>query len=187
MNPAKASTCVFSLGKQTRTSCQLKYAGQPIPGDSTVTHLGITLDRSLSFNTHVEKTVNSCTKSLGVLKMAQRRGVNQVRLLQLYWALVLSRLLYGAEAVTANATALERLDRVQTSALRIVTGCTRDTSRLALRHMADLQTVSQQVETLRVTAVARALETPTHPLHQVARALVTRLVPRRDASVERAG
>ena len=69
---------------------------------------------------------------------------------------------------------LEKLDRDQTSALRIVTGCTRDTARTTLQYMADLKPVPQQIETLRVTAVAHALETPAHPLHEAARALVTR-------------
>ena len=174
VNPAKASSCVFSLSRRTLPPCQLRYAGQPILSEDTVTHLGITLDKGLSFNTHVEKIVSSCTRSLGVLKMAKRKGVNQARLLQLYRSLVQSRLLYGAEVITASASALEKLDRVQTSALRIVTGCTRDTARATLRYMANLQSVPQQVETLRVTAVARALESPGHPLHEVARSLVTR-------------
>ncbi|KAF0287473.1 hypothetical protein FJT64_014106 [Amphibalanus amphitrite] len=111
----------------------LRYAGRPIPSEDSVTHLGITLDKGLSFNTHVEKVVSSCTRSLGVLKMAKRKGVNQARLLQLYRSLVQSRLLYGAEVITATASALEKLDRVQTAALRIVTGCTRDTARATLR------------------------------------------------------
>ena len=120
VNPAKASSCVFSLSRRTLPPCQLRYAGQPILSEDTVTHLGITLDKGLSFNTHVEKIVSSCTRSLGVLKMAKRKGVNQARLLQLYRSLVQSRLLYGAEVITASASALEKLDRVQTSALRIV-------------------------------------------------------------------
>ncbi|KAF0307979.1 putative RNA-directed DNA polymerase from transposon BS [Amphibalanus amphitrite] len=134
VNPAKASACVFSLSKRALPPCQLRYAGRPIPSEDSVTHLGITLDKGLSFNTHVEKVVSSCTRSLGFLKMAKRKGVNQARLLQLYRSLVQSRLLYGAEVITATASALEKLDRVQTAALRIVTGCTRDTARATLRY-----------------------------------------------------
>ncbi|KAF0288065.1 putative RNA-directed DNA polymerase from transposon BS [Amphibalanus amphitrite] len=174
VNPAKASACLFSLSKRALPPCQLRYAGRPIPSEDSVTHLGITLDKGLSFNIHVEKVVSSCTRSLGVLKMAKRKGVNQARLLQLYRSLVQSRLLYGAEVITATASALEKLDRLQTAALRIVTGCTRDTARATLRYMANLQSVPQQVETLRVKAVARALESHEHPLHEVARGLVTR-------------
>ena len=104
--------------------------------------------------------------------LSQRgKRVNQARLVQLYRSLVQSRLLYGAEVVTESAMVVEKLDRVQTSALRIVTGCTRDTARTTLQYMADLKPVPQQIETLRVTAVAHletcldnCLETPAHPL-----------------------
>ena len=74
-------------------------------------------------------------RSLGILKPAQGKGLNQQRMMTLYRSLILSRLTYGGEVVTACPTTLERLDRVQTAALRIVTGCTRDTSRAALRYM----------------------------------------------------
>ena len=75
---------------------------------------------------------------LGTLKTAQRKGLNQQRMLTLYRSLILSRLTYGGEVVAACPTTLEKLDRVQTAALRIITGCTRDTSRVALRYMLDV-------------------------------------------------
>lgn len=179
INPAKATACVLSLSKVCPPPCRLLYDDQLIPNADALTHLGITLDKRLTFGPHVEKVVTRCTRALGTLKMAQKKGVNQQRILELYRSLILSRLTYGGEVITPCASALDKLDRVQNAALRIVTGCTRDTARPTLRFMVDLPPVSQKLEVLRVTAAARALETPTHPLRTAVRSMTDRAPLRR--------
>ncbi|KAF0314667.1 putative RNA-directed DNA polymerase from transposon BS [Amphibalanus amphitrite] len=177
INPAKATACVLSLSKHCPLPCRLRYDGQPIPDTETITHLGVTLDRRLTFGAHIEKVVSRCTRALGTLKMAQKRGVCQRRIVELYRSLILSRLTYGGEVITASPSSLERLDRIQNAALRIATGCTRDTARPTLR--VDVRSVPQKIETLRVTAVAKILETPGHPLRTAVQSMTDRAPLRR--------
>ena len=128
INPAKASACVLSLSKVCPPPCRLRYDGQLIPKAETLTHLGITLDRRLTFSAHIERIDTRCIRASGTLKMAQKKGVNQQRIVELYRSLILSRLTYGGEVITASTSSLDRLDRIQNAALRIATGCTRDTA-----------------------------------------------------------
>ena len=60
-----------------------------------------------------------------------------------------------------------------------MTGCTRDTARPTLRYMVDLSPVPQKFELLRVTAVAKISETPSHPLQTVVRSMTDRAPLRR--------
>ena len=92
INLAKASSCVLSLSKVCPPPCRLRYDGQLIPNAETLTRLGITLDRRLTFSAHIEKIATRCIRALGTLKMAQRKGVNQQRIVELYHSLILSRL-----------------------------------------------------------------------------------------------
>ena len=177
INPAKASACVLSLSKVCPPPCRLRYDGQLIPNAETLTHLGITLDRRLTFSAHIEKIATRCIRALGTLKMAQKKGVNQQRIVELYRSL--SRLTYGGEVITASTSSLDRLDRIQNAALRIATGCTRDTARPTLRYMVDLRSVPQKIEALRVFAVAKILETPWHPLRTAVRSMTDRAPLRR--------
>ena len=51
--------------------------------------------------------------------------------------------------------------------MRVVTGCTKDTSISALRYMLQLPTVAQQHQLNQTLGVAKALQRPTHPLHDI--------------------
>ena len=112
INPAKAVACVLSLSKSVLPAPLLRYDGQLIRVDETITHLGVTLDRRLTFSEHIAKTTTRCLRTLGTLKSAQKRGLSQQRMFILYRSLILSRLSYGGEVVTACPTTLEKLDRV---------------------------------------------------------------------------
>ena len=179
INPAKASACVLSLSKVCPPPCRLRYDGQLIPNSETLTHLGITLDRRLTFSAHIERIATGCIRALGTLKMAQKKGINQQPIVELYRSLILSRLTYDGEVITASTSSLDRLDRIQNAALRIATGCTHDTARPTLRYMVDLRSVPQKIEALKVVAVAKILETPWHPLRTASRSMTDRAPLRR--------
>ena len=93
------------------------------------------------FSKHIEKTTTRCLRTLGTLKTALRRGLNQQRMFTLYRSLILSRVSYGSDVLAACPTTLEKLDCVHTAALRIITGSTRDTSHVVLRYMLDISSV----------------------------------------------
>ena len=102
-------------------------------------------------------------------------GIDHRNLMCLYRSLVLSRLLYGFEVFCFSNNQLRPAEVAQNGAMRVVTGCTRDTSISALRYMLQLPTVAQQhqlnqlssISSTRHLGVSKALQRPVHPLHDI--------------------
>jgi ribonuclease HI len=88
--------------------------------------LGVTLDgRYLDWKAHISKTKTDCIKRINIMKAVAHKdwGADRVMLLRIYKALVLSKLNYGREFYsTASNTALQSLNIIQNTALRIATG-----------------------------------------------------------------
>ena len=75
LNPAKAAACVLSLRRALLPAPLLRYDSQFIRVDERITHLGITLDRRLTFSKHIEKTTAHCLRILGPLQWTYRKGL----------------------------------------------------------------------------------------------------------------
>ena len=85
----------------------------------------------------------------------------------LYRSLVLSRLLYDFEVFCFSNNQLRPAEVVQNGAMRVITGCTKDTSISALHYMLQLPTVAQQHQLNQTLGASKALQRPTHPLHDI--------------------
>ena len=82
-------------------------------------------------------------------------------------ATVLSRMEYGLHmTLSSSETSMTRLERVQNSAMRIVTGAAKPTSCEALRYWLGILSIKEQQQLLAVKAFMKALQTPSHPLHE---------------------
>lgn len=101
--------------------------------------------------------------------MLQRESASTTAM-SLYRSLVLSRFLYDFEVFSLSGGQLRPAELIQNAAMRIVTGCTKDTSVSAMRYMLQLPTISyQQLQPNQILAVSKALQRPNHPLHDTAR------------------
>ena len=73
----------------------------------------------------------------------------------LFRTLVLSVIDYGFGLMTLADAHLNRLDSIQNEAMRIILGCTRDTSAAAMRHYLDLPTMKERHQMAQVHAYLR--------------------------------
>lgn len=97
--------------------------------------LGVYFDQRLTWSHHITHLYNTCNKIINLLKCISKTkwGADKSTMLLLYKALILSRLDYGCQVYMSAAKChLNKLDRIQSKALRICTGayCTTPTSAL---------------------------------------------------------
>ncbi|KAF0309479.1 putative RNA-directed DNA polymerase from transposon BS [Amphibalanus amphitrite] len=180
INPQKASVTVFGKRRPTQPLEAVVYGGEPISYSDQVKLLGVTLDPALTFNAHADSVRSRCVRALSTLKAAYSRGVDLRRISHLYRSLVLSRITYGLEIINPLKTTMDKLERIQNSALRLATGCPRQTPVTALRYMFDLPSIVDLHEVLRARAVCIVASDCGHPLHDfvnqaLARAPLARL------------
>ena len=97
-------------------------------------------------------------------------------LLILYQTLVLSVVDYGFGLLTLSKTQLERLEVIQNQGMRIILGCTRDTSCEAMRHLLGLLSMPERHKKAQVQAYLKVSADVNHPLHtKVGREVQSRL------------
>ena len=84
---------------------------------------------------------------------------------------------YGFGLMTLADTHLNRLDSIQNEAMRIILGCTRDTSAAEMHHYyLDLPTMKERHQMAQVQAYLRVSSDETNPLHEkVGRITTSRL------------
>lgn len=102
----------------------IKLGNSAIPYVEVTTFLGMTLDRKLTWTAHIDKLVMQCQQRLNVLKAATGTnfGADKITLVNLYKALILSKLDYGSQAYhSATKSDLDKINRIQAQALRIAT------------------------------------------------------------------
>ena len=139
-------------------------------------YLGLLFDRTLTFSDHTTKTITKARKGLLAMKAVASKGISQRILLILYQTLVLSVIEYGFGLMTLADTHLKRLDSIQNEAMRIILGCTKDTSAAAMRHYLDLPTMEERHKLAQVQAYLRVSEDETNPLHnKIGRVTTSRL------------
>ena len=174
INPQKASVTVFGKRRPAQPLDVVVYGSEPIPFSEQVKLLGVTLDPGLTFNAHADSVRSRCIRALSTLKAAYSRGVDLRRITHLYRSLVLSRITYGLEIINPLKTTMDKLERIQNSALRLATGCPRQTPVTALRYMFDLPSIVDLHEVLRANAVCVIAADRSHPLHDFVDQALTR-------------
>ena len=184
INPRKASATIFANRRPLPTTSPVVYGDEPIPYAPSIKLLGITLDPGLTFSEHTTAVRSRCLQAMSTLKAAFSRGVDLRRLTHLYRALILPRITYGLEIIPPNVTTMEKLDRIQNSALRLISGCSRHTHLTSLRFMFDLPSICDIHEQMRAKAICRIAADTGHPLHNTVDQMLT--VPPR-ARLERTG
>ena len=103
---------------------------EPIPENKCHSFLGITLDSRLTYNTHTKQVQVRGQKRLNILRAlsSTQWGGDRKTLLLLYKSLIRSVLEYNSFIFThIAATNQKRIETIQNSALRIVTGAFRTT------------------------------------------------------------
>ena len=167
INPEKAQMLLCTLDNKAagRPVTPVKFGGTEIERTDQLRYLGIHFDRMLTFKKHVEAITLKCRKGLAALKAMAAKGIEQRHLFLLYQSVVLSRIDYGLGLTTISQTNLQKLDRVQNEAMRIILGTAKDTPVDAMRYILDLPPMQTRQKVEQVKAYISAVENPQNPLN----------------------
>ena len=124
-SPTKSAVITFTKNNRMRQSSELRLAGHVIPRVNSFKFLGIVLDPRLSMTKHVAYIKSKCSKRLNLFRCIAGTdyGADRKTLLQLYKALVLPIIEYGAVAYAgASENTLKKLETIQNAFIRIALG-----------------------------------------------------------------
>ena len=131
ISPAKSATMVFSVQRlHLRPHTPLHLREQIIPFVTNFKYLGLTLDRRLTFNVHIEDLKKRCSRRLNVIKCLTGRewGSDRCTLLRLYISLIRPILEYNAFLFGDISCSMKaKLESIQNNALRVITGAFKTT------------------------------------------------------------
>ena len=143
-NPSKSITTFFTTNKRLiykyEPSLFLKH--QKLTYEKHPKYLGFILDPEFTSNKHIDYIVSKARKRLNILKCIAGRnwGADALTLRTSYLALVRPILEYGYPVYCrASETNLNKLEKVQLSAARIITGMKRSCPSEIVLYEADLQ------------------------------------------------
>lgn len=124
ISPSKSKVCIFSLGNR-QEEIYLKINDVPLQNVNNVKYLGVWLDRSLRWSTHIKELKEKTSKYINILKILTGPGwgVHPKHLRRLYIALIRSRIDYASFLYdNCCKTHLKKLDVLQNQCLRIIGG-----------------------------------------------------------------
>uniref|UniRef100_A0A3Q3BK07 ribonuclease H n=1 Tax=Kryptolebias marmoratus TaxID=37003 RepID=A0A3Q3BK07_KRYMA len=122
---ASKSCFMVVTNKRNIDTGTLTLYGQPLERVKDFKYLGLWLDNYYTWKTHIENLETKCKKVINLLKAVAGNnwGADRESLLNIYRALMRSIIDYGSFLYGAAAkTTLQKIDRLQSRALRICTG-----------------------------------------------------------------
>ena len=120
-NPDKTEIMLFS-NVEIQNNLTLSFNGKCIPVTNSHKHLGVTFSSDGKWNEHIDNIVSSVTKHLNVLRKLKYK-INRCNLEKLYIVFIRPLLEYACEVWdNCGVSNLEKLEKLQTEAARIVTG-----------------------------------------------------------------
>ncbi|GBO09151.1 putative RNA-directed DNA polymerase from transposon BS [Araneus ventricosus] len=150
-NPAKSFTCIFTTNRHMfNLQPKIYLKVNLLETTKSPTYLGFTLDTEINCGKHIGKLVEKGKKRLQLLKLISGRdwGANSGTLRMTYTALIRPVLEYGYQVYqVASQTNLNKLERVQFSAARIITGLRSCCPKAIVLYEADFQPLSMRIRT----------------------------------------
>ena len=128
MNPVKSRNVIFSLKRNKQVHPPLFLSSNIVKDVESHTHLGLTLQSSMSWRKHIVQVFEKASKRLNMLKFV-RFKVDRSILTSLYKSLIRPLMEYG-DVIWNNCYDCDSalLDGVQYEAARLVTGAIKGTS-----------------------------------------------------------
>ena len=171
LNPDKSISTLFTPDPaEYNTQLHLQINNITIPTVKNPKVLGITLDPKLNFSQHAQNTTQKAKATTNIIKALSGTnwGKNKETLVATYKTITRPIIEYGSTtwSPTISQTNIQQLQRIQNTALRIATGCTKDTN---VQHLHDETQVLPLDTHLRLHASQlrqKSLDT-THPLNHL--------------------
>ena len=131
----QAMEVYFSRKLNQDSSLPLDFNDNTVQTAEVHNHLGLSLDKNLDFNIHIENKINKCNKMIGIMKRLSL-SVSRDSLLTIYKLFVRSHLDY-ADIVydkPGNVNFESKLEIVQYNAYLAITGAIRGTNRDSMQN-----------------------------------------------------
>ena len=121
LNASKTEIVLFKSKNKSKITKHLNFriSGQKIIPVSKVKYLGILLDEHLNFNDQFKQLYQKLNRATGMLAKI-RHYVPTNTLLNIYYSIFQSNLIYGCQVWGQNANALKRVSTIQNRALRVI-------------------------------------------------------------------
>ena len=144
---------------------KLFYEDDERPFNPIPTFLGVNFDQTFSFRSHFQALQKPLDKRLSVLRCLEGRnwGMKKEKLRAVYVAYTSSATDYCAAAYlpAMPTTILKKLQILQNSAARVITGCCRDTPVKLLNAEVNLTPITVIAQTKAACAYSKSLRLPT--------------------------
>ena len=169
LNAGKSESAFFSTWtNDAKWRPSLHVDGKPIPFSEAPRFLGVQLDRQLTFNQHIDTVTRVATSKLRLLRAVTHSdwGWRKKQLRTLYTTFVKSKLDYASAAWQPwiSTTNMDRLERAQNKALRIITGQYQSAPKEALQLEAGMNSYTTTSKRSCLLAMEKALRSAAdHP------------------------
>jgi len=165
LNTEKSEVTVFSTDShEAKYRPHLTLLGEPVQFNPTPTFLGVTFDRTLSFNAHIAKVTKKMKSRCNVLKALRGRdwGLDQSDMRQVYLTYARSAAEYCAPAwaPSTSDTQMKKLETAQNEHLRVIVNGTKTTSVHSLRVEAGVQPFQSRCEESSAISMEKSKRVP---------------------------
>ncbi len=187
LNGEKSEVSLFTLAKTDRSwTPNISIGGKPVRFEPHPRLLGVTLDRTLTFNKQVELVVAKVARKMGMLRAVANStwGWRKQDLRKIYLAHFQSVLHFASSSWQPwlSKTLINRLEATQNRCLRVITTQASSSPVEALRAETCIQSVKTTIDRSCLRSFEKALRMgEDHPRHTAATVLTSRrLKSRRD-------
>ena len=166
INKEKSVASLFTLTQQKPQP--LTLGDTPLIYEDEPTYLGVTYDKHLTWKAQIKNAEAKARKKLNIMrKLAGTNwGANEKILKQVYQGNIRHTLEYGSTSYMAAApTQLNKLEKVQNQALRVITGSMRSTPIEKMQKITGVQPLRQRMECKTLLTYTKAKVLKDHPMH----------------------
>ena len=171
MKPKSVYTIFTKSHKDAKKKLNLTINNNPLSKADNPTYLGVTLDRQLTLNQHMENVRKKADKRLNLVKhlASSNWGADKNTLRSLYLGYTRSIMDYNIvlQNICSKSTK-ERLDKVQNQALRLICGGMRSSPTAACEISANIEPLEKRRKKAALELYERAKRMdPTHPCRRL--------------------
>ena len=150
INPKKCQFILFSKGKHSN-NLDLRLFNQSIPETDNIKFLGITFDRTMTFNTHIQDIKTKCYKRLNIIKILKHKSwrLKPDTLKNIYFSLIRSIIDYASTIFNIICESKKtELRSIQYHALKIAYNKQLKCSHKELLQIASVTTIDERCKEL---------------------------------------
>ena len=170
INPDKTTCTLFTPDPaEYNSNLGLNINNKALPMALHPKVLGLTLDRKLTYNAHIQNIATHAQKPLQVIKAltGSTWGKQKETLVATYKAVMRPTLEYASSiwSPMASPTSINKLQVMQNAALRACTGCTHDTNIQHLHDETNILPIQKHLQ-LHASQIRQKAQYPSLPLYK---------------------